>query len=397
MNVRDRLGSRVHAVAKAGRAGFAADAALGVASATLLAFWAYQVAVSWGGGYWLFGCFAGVVVCGLALARRRGRVWAAAAGLAVAAAAVLAATFADLPAEPGPAMALGLSVLVGSAVRTLPAVVACAIAAGGLAVTAGTLLTANTLTSGLPPVTMLNAAGWLAGVSIGLCSRLLAARHRTIAGNVRRQERLQLARELHDVVAHHVTGIVLQAQAAQVLARKQPDRLDGSLTGIENAGTDALAATRRLVGLLRETGPPTSPSESLTDLVRRFNGPAVHLRLPDGDDAAAWPPEVTSTVYRVVQESLTNVSRHAPHAGSVRVTVACEGDDGVTVEIADDAPPVPTRRHRRGGYGLLGMRERVEALGGTLVAGPRSGGGWAVLATVPLPSRREPPGQGERR
>ncbi|RVX40845.1 signal transduction histidine kinase [Nonomuraea polychroma] len=391
------MGSRVHTAAKAGRAGFAADAALGVASATLLAFWAYQVAVSWGSGYWLFGCIAGTVVCGLALARRRGRVWAAAAGLAVAAASVLAATFVDLPAEPGPAMALGLSVLVGSAVRTLPAVVACAIAAGGLAVTAGTPLTANTLASGLPSVTMLNAAGWLAGVSTGLCSRLLAARHRTIAGNVRRQERLQLARELHDVVAHHVTGIVLQAQAAQVLARKQPDRLDGSLTGIETAGTDALAATRRLVGLLRETGAPTSPSESLTDLVRRFNGPAVHLRLPDGDDAAAWPPEVTSTVYRVVQESLTNVSRHAPHAGSVRVTVACEGDDGVTVEIADDAPPVSTRRHRRGGYGLLGMRERVEALGGTLHAGPRSGGGWGVLATLPLPSRREPPGQGERR
>ncbi|WP_327591098.1 sensor histidine kinase [Nonomuraea sp. NBC_00507] len=363
-------------------------AVLGGVFAVLLAFTACRIADTWGGGYWQFGCAAGAVVCGLALVRRRRRASAAAGGLAVATGAILVSWYADLPAEPGPAMALALSVLVGSAVSTLPAVAAGAIAAGGLAVAAGSLLTSGVPASALPPVTMLNAGGWIAGVTIGLSSRLLAARNRTIAGNVRRHERLQLARELHDVVAHHVTGIVLQAQAAQVLARKQPGRLDSSLTGIETAGTDALAATRRLVTLLREAGDsPTPHSEGLADLAARFDGPAIRLRLPE--DEPDWPPEVTSTVYRVVQESLTNVSRHAWQARSVHVTVARNGD-AVTVEVSDDGAPVPARhQNRRGAYGLLGMRERLEALGGTLHAGPRPGNGWTVLATLPLPGRRE--------
>ncbi|WP_433442699.1 sensor histidine kinase [Nonomuraea sp. CA-141351] len=362
------------------------DAGLAVAFAGLLAFGAYRIAGTWGGGYWQFGCAAGAMVCGLALARRRGRTWAAVAGLAVAAAAVLASRYADLPAEPGPAMVLGLSVLVGSAVRALPSPAACAVAAGGLAVALGSLLTAH---AALAPVTTLNLGGWLAGVAFGLGHKVLAVRRRTMADHVRRHERLQLARELHDVVAHHVTGIVLQAQAAQVLARRQPDRLGGSLSGIEEAGSDALAAMRRLVGLLRETdeaAPPALGPERLSDLVERFDGPEVRLHLPDGENEPAWPPEVTTTVYRVVRESLTNVSRHARHARTVDVTVALDRDT-VTVEVCDDAPPVPARPHRRAGYGLLGMRERVEALGGTLHAGPRQGAGWSVRATLPLPAR----------
>jgi signal transduction histidine kinase len=236
-------------------------------------------------------------------------------------------------------------------------------------------------------VTALNAGGWLAGLAIGLGTRGLAVRRRIMAGTVRRHERLQLARELHDVVAHHVTGIVLQAQAAQVLARKQPERLTGSLSGIENAGSDALAATRRLVGLLRGAGDPVPlGSERLSDLVERFDGPPVRLRLPGDEDTSAWPPEVTSTVYRVVQESLTNISRHAPNARSVHIDVTRD-HDAVAVEVVDDAPHVPARHHRRGGYGLLGMRERLEALGGTLYAGPRPRAGWSVRATLPLPAR----------
>ncbi|WP_223168119.1 sensor histidine kinase [Nonomuraea sp. SYSU D8015] len=388
MNVRDRL---------TGRAGIAGDAALGVAFAGLLALVADRIAGTWGGGYWQFGCAAGAVVCGLAVARRGSRLWTAVAGLSVASAAVLVSAFADLPAEPGPAMAFALAVLVGSAVAELPALAAGVVAAGGLVVAAASLLTAGSRVTvdgllaaassmEIPPVTMLNLAGWLAAVAAGLRSRLLAARRRTMTEDVRRHERLQLARELHDVVAHHVTGIVLQAQAAQVLARKQPDRLNDSLSGIETAGSDALAATRRLVGLLRDGAQPTVHRDTVTDLVERFDGPEVRLSLPDGEDEQGWPPEVASTVYRVVQESLTNVSRHAPDARSVRVTVAREAA-AVTVEVTDDAPRVPPRHHRRGGYGLVGMRERLEALGGTLKAGPRPGSGWSVHATLPLPAR----------
>jgi signal transduction histidine kinase len=361
-------------------AGIAAEVGLGAGFAAALAFQAHGLAVSWGGGYWVFGCAAATVVCSIALARRLDRLWAAVAGLAVAAVAVMVAWTAGLPGEPSPAMSLGLSVLVGSAVRTLPVVPACAVAAGGLAVAAGGL----TASSG-PTLTLLGGLGWLAAVAIGLTPRLLAARRRAITDRVRRSERLALARELHDVVAHHVTSVVLQAQAAQIRARKHPEQVAGSLADIEAAGSDALAATRKVVGLLRdgeEVAAAVPGPALLRELVERFNGPAVRLRLPDGEPA--WPREVAGTVHRVVQESLTNVSRHAPHARSVTVGVT-QDRDTLTVEVVDDAAPAAGRPSGAGGYGLVGMRERVEGLGGSLRTGPRPEGGWSVLATVPLP------------
>jgi signal transduction histidine kinase len=94
---------------------------------------------------------------------------------------------------------------------------------------------------------------------------------------------------------------------------------------------------------------------------------------------------VTSTVYRVVQEALTNVRQHAPKARSVLVTVE-QGPQGATVEVTDDAPAASGRPHHRRSYGLIGMRERVETLGGSLHAGPRPGAGWSVRATLPVPT-----------
>ena len=215
---------------------------------------------------------------------------------------------------------------------------------------------------------------------------------------MRRDERLELARELHDVVAHHVAGIVVQAQAARIAAAKRPETLDATLAGIEAAGNDALAAMRRVVSLLRDDGGTAGRSpgpEQLTDLVGRFasHGPAVRLSLPGGD-LPAWPPEVAATVYRIVQEALTNVILHAPDAASVSVSVG-DGPAGVAVEVADDAPRRAAGDSRWdapvGGHGLTGMRERAEALGGTLQAGPGPDGGWVVAATLPLsalPGRR---------
>jgi signal transduction histidine kinase len=238
-------------------------------------------------------------------------------------------------------------------------------------------------------VAQLNTVTWLAALAAGLGLRLRDARRHATTEAVRRDERLALARELHDVVAHHITGVVLQAQATRIVARTRPDDVDGSLAGIEAAGSEALTAMRRLVGVLRDdddAAPATPGPEGLAALVARFDGhgPAVRLRLPD--DPPGWPPEVTSTVYRIVQEALTNVARHAPHAGAVTVDVAQERD-AVTVEVADDAPPAPVRRPHRTGYGLVGMRERVETLGGTLRAGPRPGAGWSVRATLPVTAR----------
>jgi signal transduction histidine kinase len=103
----------------------------------------------------------------------------------------------------------------------------------------------------------------------------------------------------------------------------------------------------------------------------------------DGD--TEWPPEVTSTVYRIVQEALTNVLSHAPKARSVTVIVE-QGPQGVTVEVTDDAPATSARPQHRGGYGLVGMRKRVETLGGSLLAGPGPDAGWSVRATLPVPT-----------
>lgn len=360
------------------RLGVAAEVGLGVAFAVALLAQALAIADSWGHPYIWFDAAAGALVCGLAMLRR----WppATAGGLVVAAAAIVVSRLAHLPSEPGLAMILGLSTLTGAAVRNRNTRHAVTVAVAGAGVVAGCWLAAPDAHA---PVVTLNAVGWLAALVTGLCLRLLDLRRQATAERVRRDERLVLARELHDLVAHHVTGVVLQAQAARVVRRKHPERLDDSLTGIEHAGTEALAAMRRVVGLLRDTGDVVSAApgpEPLGDLVGRFAGPPVRLQAP-GDPA--WSPEVASTVYRIVQESLTNVARHAPRARSVAVTVT----DGasVTVEVTDDGP-APAQYHRRG-YGLVGMRERVEALGGTLHAGPRRHG-WSVKAVLPKGERR---------
>ena len=365
----------------------ATDVGLGAVFAAALGYEAVRIASSWGPGYWQFDLVAGAVLCVIALVRRRDRARAAVAGLAVAAVAVGVVRFAQLPSQPGPAMILALSVLVAAAVRTLPPLPASAVAAAGLAVAAGSLLTAHSSVA-QSGVVVLNGLGWSAAVAVGLFRRLRDIRRRNVVEAVRREERLELARELHDLVAHHIAGVVLQAQAARIVQRKHPEQLDDSLTDIETASSEALAAMRRVVGVLRDTddSAPVLPGpEKLADLVHRFTRHGPPVRLTRSENEPAWPPEVTSTVYRIVQEALTNVSRHASHARSVTVNVSQE-PEFVAVEVVDDASATAIRH--RGGYGLIGLRERVEALGGTLSAGQCRGGGWSVRATVPTPERR---------
>jgi signal transduction histidine kinase len=364
----------------------AATAALAVAILAAIGVEAVAIAQSWGARYWLAGGAAAVAVGALALVRHRQRAWAAVAGLVITGLTVAAARVFHLPTEPGPALALALAVLLGSAVRTLPPAPAGALAAGGLVLVGAAYLAARPGSSGGSAVVAMNAVAWLGAVTVGLALRLLDERARATAEQVRRNERLDLARELHDVVAHHITGMLIQTQAAHVVVRRNPGQVAESLTGIEAAGTEALRAMRRVVGLLRdsEDAPPTSAEpEQLGALVARFTqqGPPVHLRI--SDENAAWPPEVTSTVYRIVREALTNVARHAPRAHGVTVTVD-QNPTGVTVEVTDDAPLSSAPAAHHGGYGLIGMRERVETLGGTLHAGPRPDAGWSVLATLPV-------------
>lgn len=363
----------------------AVNTILGVVFSVVLVLMAVQYAGQ--GRVWAFDSTVGAVICLVALGRERHPGRAAVIGLAVAGIAGLTARLAHLPGEPGAAAVLALLVLGGSAIRALPWRQAGGIAVGGLALMAAGLLSSEAPSTPFRVGTQV----WVLALGIGLGLRFLDFRRCAAAEAVRREERLALARELHDVVAHHITGIVVQAQAARLVGRRRPEALDGTLTDIEEAGSVALVAMRRVVGLLRDTDDATTTSptvagrEQLTDLVRRFegHGPEVNLHLPA--DQVAWPPEVSTTVYRIVQESLTNIARHAAHARSATVHIAQE-HDGVTVTVHDDAPGGPARHLHQGGFGLIGMRERVEALGGTLTAGPEHDTGWSVLATLPLPA-----------
>jgi signal transduction histidine kinase len=207
-------------------------------------------------------------------------------------------------------------------------------------------------------------------------------------------ERMALARELHDVVAHHVTGIVVQAQAALLVAEKSPDVAVPALEKIERSGTEALTAMRTLVGSLRDgtaawtAGDSDATGQATTDLasdirglVENFIGPPVALEL---ELPAQLPHEVGRSVLRLVQESLTNVGKHAPAATDVRVRVASTEDE-LHIRVTDDGAQRPANpAGGSGGYGLVGMRERVELLGGRFEAGPSGYVGWSVEAWLPL-------------
>ncbi|WP_158847410.1 sensor histidine kinase [Saccharothrix deserti] len=194
-------------------------------------------------------------------------------------------------------------------------------------------------------------------------------------------ERMALARELHDVIAHYVTGMVVHAQAAQAV----PSAAQDALPIIVRSGNEALTEMRRLVGTLRGTDAdaPTATSDLADDVrgVVEQSGQPVRLHV---DLPVSVPPSLGRSVLRLVQESLTNTRKHAEGLSSVDVSVSVS-DGVVHVVVADDGraqkvAPVGGS----GGYGLVGMRERVELLGGKFSAGARSGGGWEVRAALPV-------------
>jgi signal transduction histidine kinase len=204
---------------------------------------------------------------------------------------------------------------------------------------------------------------------------------------VRSDERLSLARDLHDSVAHHVTGIVVRAQAAQVVAAQQPDEAIAALAAIEREGAATLTSMRRLVGVLRDDDAERQPPAGLMqirDLVARFQagGPQATLSASPSAAGAEIPDEVCAALHRVVQEALTNVRRHAVRPRTV--TVEIDVVDGVLhVRVCDDGQPARTPATNTGGFGLVGLEERVHALGGWLSTGPGTHG-WEVTAALPL-------------
>ncbi|TMR21640.1 two-component sensor histidine kinase [Nonomuraea turkmeniaca] len=234
-------------------------------------------------------------------------------------------------------------------------------------------------------------AGWSTAAGIGGYLRFQQERRTEAVHSVRRAERLELARELHDLVAHYITGIVVQAQAARTVAQTKPEAVAPALDAIATAGSEALTSMRRMVAVLRtEDDAARKPGTTLADLrilTDRFSadGPKVAFEVGQGLDDRTLPPEVMTTLHRVLQESLTNVRKHASRAAWVEADLR-RYEKVVVLRVRNFGASASDPRVARlgGGFGLVGMAERVEALGGRLYAGPSPEGAWAVVAEFPL-------------
>jgi signal transduction histidine kinase len=235
------------------------------------------------------------------------------------------------------------------------------------------------------------------------------------AGRAVAEERNRIAREMHDVIAHHVSMMVVQAEAGPVVVHRDPDRAAASFDAISATGRQALTEMRRLLGVLRPdergrltpqpepTGPaaqpdpaglapqpdpnrlaPLAPQPGASDVpaaVAAMRASGLDVDLAETGRVRPLPPTVDLAAYRIVQEALTNVLKHA---GPARAVVRVDyGEDAVTVEVTNDGAG-GSKPRSLDGHGLIGMRERAGLVGGDLQAGPAPDGGWRVHARLPL-------------
>jgi signal transduction histidine kinase len=298
----------------------------------------------------------------------------------VAALAAIAA-YGALVHRPGPIMLVFVVALYTVVDEGRPAV---AVGLGAASVVAFAVADVNTRGNGAA----LLHAGWVVAVIVGVTRNrrayLAEARARAVDAEQRAEEaarrrateeRLRIARELHDVLGHHLSMINVQASAA--LHRPDPDRSTEALSAIKQASRETLQELRRTIGILRTDDSAVPGLDDLADLVTTAKraGLEIHAELAE---TRPLPPEVDLAAFRIVQEALTNVTRHA---GATAAVVRVRPDrDAVVIEIEDDgtgaAGPV--------GAGITGMTERAEALGGTLATGPGPDGGFRVRARLPL-------------
>jgi len=255
------------------------------------------------------------------------------------------------------------------------------------------------------------AGAWAVGLAIRrrrVYTRELEARanrlERTREAEVRAalaEERARIARELHDVVAHHVSVMTVQAAGARRSLRRDPEQSEQALSAIETTGRSAMTDMRRIVGVLRlseiagEEPAERAPQPEVADLEELrdiISSAGLPIELNVNGEIDQLPTGLAITVFRIVQEALTNIMKHAGPS-TARVSIRC-GTHQVVVQIVDDGQGDGQRdggqgdgaldKANRPGHGLLGMRERVALYGGTLHVGPRPGGGFEVRARIPL-------------
>jgi len=241
-------------------------------------------------------------------------------------------------------------------------------------------------------------AAWAAGRVVRERRSRAARRDRRLAEEALAEERLRIARELHDIVSHSLSVIVVKAAVANHVAQARPQETRDALQAIEQTGREALTDMRRALGVLRgdtagqrtrepgsaQTAPPPG-LDDLPALIQRAERAGVRTELRTRL-AAGLPAGTALAVYRIVQEALTNVVKHAGDGTHCQVTITVDSRGEVRIEVADDGAgntAAIDRVELRGGPGLVGMRDRVMMYGGTLTAGPRPGGGFAVSARLP--------------
>ena len=226
----------------------------------------------------------------------------------------------------------------------------------------------------------------LLACAVGFAVRYAGELRAEEVAGLRSREREELARELHDTVAHHVSAIAVRAQAGRVVGAERPDVALDALSVIEDEAARALDEMRSMVGTLRNGDrADLRPQQGVRDLHRLeqpggASGPQVVVTLTGEVDDLRSPVDVAC--YRLAQEAVTNALRHARSATEVQVRVDVD-DDHVRVTVVDDGRGVGALTASTPGFGLLGMAERAKLLGGTFAAGPSPGGGWTVDASFP--------------
>ncbi|MEU1867175.1 sensor histidine kinase [Streptomyces gardneri] len=340
--------------------------------------------------------WAGVLVAaavGLPVAVRR--PWPVPAAV-TALAGASAATLLDITREPWTAVGLTLYMvaLTVSPRRSVP-VLAASLTLAAAAVTAGEVVVTPAETwSGALGVTamvwLVLGGGWVAGFAVRTRRAREADRAAHRAERALVEERLRIARELHDIVSHSLSLIVVKAGVAGHVAQRRPEEAQEALRVIEQTGRAAMTEMRRTLGVLRTDSrsaplgpvPGVDALGGLADQARQAGVDVdLDVRVPDG----GLPAGIALAVHRIVQESLTNAVRHASPA-RCRVTVEADARE-VRIDVTDDGIR-GAGRERTGGHGLMGMRERAMTHGGTFSAGPRPEGGFAVSVRLPQDGTR---------
>jgi signal transduction histidine kinase len=239
------------------------------------------------------------------------------------------------------------------------------------------------------------AVAWLVGDSIGTRRRYIEALEERAARLEREreaeaaravaEEQARIARELHDIIAHTVSVMVVQAAAANDVFDSRPDRVRDALRAIEQAGRGALEELRRLLGGVRGDPAAYEPQPGIADLdelLAQIRTAGLDVAVTVEGEPRSLPPAIDLSAYRVIQEALTNTLKHA-HATHADVRLSY-GDEELDVLVRDDGVGGAASAVNGSGHGLIGMRERLTLLGGSLSAGPTDRGGYSVSARFPL-------------